>query len=177
MESDDDTFTLETVTNTKGKVPEAAPPRAPPAPTPAVAPVTTPVTITTEPETTEASGRPSRHKSVPQRLGIEDKYAAAVEVVEDCPYVGCDPSEPVTMREAMTSPDAAKWKVAAEEEIQSLLEHDTWTLTRVTCWRSLLGSKRVLKKKFNSEREVDRYKWLMAQGFLSSPGLTTRRHQ
>ena len=35
--------------------------------------------------------------------------------------------EPKTMNQAKKRPDAQEWMKAAQEEMDSLLEHDTWT--------------------------------------------------
>ena len=38
--------------------------------------------------------------------------------------------EPKTLNQAKKRPDAQKWMKAAQEEMDSLLEHDTWSLTK-----------------------------------------------
>ena len=37
---------------------------------------------------------------------------------------------PQTYREAMASPDAAKWKAALDKEMRSCVEQEVWTLVR-----------------------------------------------
>ena len=48
--------------------------------------------------------------------------------------------EPKTMDEARKRPDASKWLQAAQEEMNSLIEHDTWSLIKLPSGRKIVGS-------------------------------------
>ena len=66
--------------------------------------------------------------------------------------------EPKTMSEARGRSVADKWAEAAQVEMNSLIEHDTWSLTKLPPGRKIVGSKWVLW-------EAARYKCrLVAQG-------------
>ena len=80
--------------------------------------------------------------------------------------------EPKTMTEARKRPDANKWLQAAHEEMNSLIEHDTWSLTKLPPGRKTVGSKWVFKIKHDEHGEAARYKCrLVAQGFTQAQGI------
>ena len=54
-------------------------------------------------------------------------------------------AEPGTMEEAMTSEQAAQWKAAADAEIQSLEDNETWDLVKLPPGRKPVGWKWVFK--------------------------------
>ena len=53
-----------------------------------------------------------------------------------CYYI----AEPGTMEEAMTSEQAAQWKAAADAEIQSLEDNETWDLVKLPPGRNPLDA-------------------------------------
>ena len=76
------------------------------------------------------------------------------------------------MTEALNSPEREQWKAAAEDEIKSLNDHETWTLAQLPPDRRVVGSKWVFKTKYNSEGEIDRFKCrLVAQGYSQREGM------
>ena len=80
--------------------------------------------------------------------------------------------EPKTMNEARKRPDASKWLQAAQEEMNSLIEHDTWSLTKLPPGRKIVGSKWVFKIKHDENGEAARYKCrLLAQGYTQAQGI------
>jgi hypothetical protein len=80
--------------------------------------------------------------------------------------------EPNTYKQAMKSPDAALWRKAAEEEINSLLANGTWELVPLPEGRKAIGSRWVFKVKRNADGSIERYKArLVAKGFSQRPGL------
>ena len=81
-------------------------------------------------------------------------------------------SDPVTLNEALSTPEGKQWENAANDEYQSLLDHDTWELTNLPEGRKAIGSKWVFKRKLNDKGEVARYKCrLVAQGFAQKEGI------
>ena len=52
----------------------------------------------------------------------------------------------VTVREALSSQDAAKWRKAMETELQSLHKNQVWELSELPPGRKDIGSKRVFKR-------------------------------
>ena len=83
-----------------------------------------------------------------------------------------EPVEPKTARQALASPDEAKWMAAMEKEIKSLCVNDVWDLVELPNDRKAVGSKWVFKLKTNAEGSVERYKArLVAQGFSQKFGV------
>ena len=65
-----------------------------------------------------------------------------------------------------------KWLQAAQEEMDSLVEHDTWSLTKLPPGRKIVGSKWVFKLKHDENGEAARYKCrLVAQGYTQAQGI------
>ena len=62
------------------------------------------------------------------------------------------------MIEARKRPDASKWLQAAQEEMNSLIEHDADSLTKLPLGRKIVGSKWVFKIKHDENGEAARYK-------------------
>lgn len=79
---------------------------------------------------------------------------------------------PKTYTEAISGPDGAKWKRAAEDEMNALIENGTWELTRLPNGRKPVASKWVFKIKHNADGSVDHYKArLVAKGFSQRPSI------
>ena len=80
--------------------------------------------------------------------------------------------EPNTINQAKKRPDAQKWMRAAQDEMDSLLEHGTWSLTKPPLGRKIIGSKWVFKIKHDENGEAERYKCrLVAQGYMQAQGI------
>ena len=58
----------------------------------------------------------------PDRECLMSAVAAGIAALEQ--------QTPQTYREAMASPDAAKWKAALDKEMRSCIEQEVWTLVR-----------------------------------------------
>lgn len=78
-----------------------------------------------------------------------------------------DEEEPKDFKEAMSSKDAEKWKLAIERELESLHENETWTVVEVPESQvNVIENKWVFKIKRNKDGEIDQYKArLVAKGF------------
>ena len=77
----------------------------------------------------------------------------------------------VTVREALSSQDAAKWRKAMETELQSLHKNQVWELSELPPGRKAIGSKWVFKTKHDANGNVERCKarWV-AQGYNQKYG-------
>ena len=80
--------------------------------------------------------------------------------------------EQKTMLEARGRPDTDKWLLAAQEEMDSLVKHDTWSLTKLPPGRKIVGSKWAFKLRHDENGEAARYKYrLVAQGYTQAQGI------
>ena len=137
------------------------------------------VAVPNEPQSELAAvhSRPTRKTKPIERYGV-DEQAKVVEVDEEVEEViasalcAAELDEPKTLREARKRPDAGKWLAAAQEEMDSLMEHETWSLTKLPPGRKIIGSKWVFKVKLDENDEAARYKCrLVAQGYTQAQGL------
>ena len=114
--------------------------------------------------TVESTVRTSgRIRNAPRRFGY-DEYADVVTVDH---YANmCRVTEPLSLKEAMESPNAKDWQEAADLEYESLLENETWDLVDLPRDRKAVGSRWVFKVKHHSDGRVERYKCrLVAKGY------------
>lgn len=80
--------------------------------------------------------------------------------------------EPSTYKQAISCPDKDKWLHAMQEEISSIEENKTWSLTNLPKDRRAIGCRWVFKLKLNELGEIERYKArLVAQGFTQKYGV------
>lgn len=80
--------------------------------------------------------------------------------------------DPMTYKEAMSSEKHHEWAKAINEEIKSIEENKTWTLTNLPPGRKSIGSKWVFKSKRDENGDITRYKArLVAQGFTQKFGV------
>ena len=81
-------------------------------------------------------------------------------------------SRRLSIKEALASPDKAKWMTAMDRELESLGINDVWDLVELPEDRKAVGSKWVFKLKMNADGSVERYKArLVAQGFTQKFGV------
>ncbi|KAK3042677.1 hypothetical protein RJ639_000929 [Escallonia herrerae] len=75
-------------------------------------------------------------------------------------------SDPMTYTEAVTSRDVAFWKEAINDEIDSIMSNETWTLVVLPPGSKPIGCKWVFRMKYNSDGSVQTLKTrLVAKGF------------
>jgi hypothetical protein len=80
-------------------------------------------------------------------------------------------AEPKTFKEATSCPDAALWKQAAIEEINSLIANGTWEIVRLPPGKKAIDSGWVFKIKRRDNGSIERYKCrLVAKGCSQRPG-------
>ncbi|CAI7880240.1 unnamed protein product [Closterium sp. NIES-53] len=105
------------------------------------------------------------------------KVVRAGSVVEQCNedeiahcYWAAVP-EPKMLAEALSGPDAEKWKQSVKEEYDSLLENETWELCELPLWKKAISSKLIFRHKYGPDGELTRYKSrLVAKGFQQTKG-------
>ena len=124
-----------------------------------------------EPVPVAEHSRPIHDRKQVVRYGVEEQLNIAEEVFASA-LCAAELEEPNTMREARKRPDAKKWLQAAQDEMNSLLEHDTWSLTKPPSGRKIFGSKWIFKIKHDENGEAERYKCrLVAQGYTQAQGI------
>ena len=80
--------------------------------------------------------------------------------------------EPANYKEAMASPEAAKWKEAMKSEIQSMYDNQVWNLVDTTLGLKIVGCKWIFKKKTDMDGKVHTYKArLVAKGYTQTHGI------
>ena len=74
--------------------------------------------------------------------------------------------DPVTYSKAISSSDSLLWKEAIKNEIDSLLQNQTWEVVDLPPGAKLIGCKWIFKRKYFSDGSIDKYKArLVAKGF------------
>ena len=124
--------------------------------------------------------KPTRSGRVPKRTVFSDsvvQLVSAMKVVhineEESASLGvpAPPFEAVTIEEAMKE-DAPNWIKALDEELRSLQNSGTYAIVNIPVTRKTIRSKWVLRKKFNSEGALARYKArVVVKGFEQIYGL------
>ena len=123
------------------------------------------------PVTAVKTNRPSRVKCPTKRYGIDEVHLAEIETVKSA-LCSQQVIEATSMSEALSGADAKKWSDAAQAEMKSLNEHDTWKFSQLPQGRRLIGSKRVFKIKQDEHGSINRYKCrLVAQGYSQTHGI------
>ncbi len=80
--------------------------------------------------------------------------------------------EPQTMEEALKGEYAKKWEITMQEDYDSLVVNNTWTLVPLPKGRKPISCKWVFKIKHGVDGEVERYKdRLVARGFTQTFGV------
>ena len=79
---------------------------------------------------------------------------------------------PTTYKSSQKATEASKWKEAAEKEIKSLMENETWELTTLPPNRKAIGSRWIFKIKYLPDGTIDKYKArLVAKGYAQKEGI------
>ncbi|CAI7799110.1 unnamed protein product [Closterium sp. NIES-54] len=133
------------------------------------------------PRTQRAPDRPRRDVRPPNKLTSpsfgKPKLVRDGSVAEQCDedeiahcYWAAVP-EPKTLAEALSGPDAEKWKQSVKEEYDSLLENETWELCELPPRKKAISSKLIFRHKYGPDGELTRYKSrLVAKGFQQTKG-------
>ncbi|CAI7826026.1 unnamed protein product, partial [Closterium sp. NIES-53] len=79
--------------------------------------------------------------------------------------------EPKTLAEALSGPNAEKWKQSVKEEYDSLVENETWELCELPPRKKAISSKLIFRHKYGPDGELTHYKsMLVAKGFQQTKG-------
>ena len=108
-------------------------------------------------------GRGKRSKIPKKRFSVESEaFIVAPE----------DDEEPKTVKAALECPAKEKWKVALEDEMESMKVNQVWSLVDLPSGRKAIGNKWILKIKRKADGSIDRYKArLVAKGYTQQEGL------
>jgi len=81
-------------------------------------------------------------------------------------------ADPITYRDTQQSPNKIFWDKAMEQEILSLKDNNTWTLSELPPNRKAIKGRWVYKTKLKPDGTIDKYKarWV-AKGFLQKYGI------
>ena len=124
-----------------------------------------------EPEPVVENSSPTHQRKPIVHYGVNEQLNIAEDVIASA-VCAAELEEPKTMTEARKCPDANKWLQAMQEEMNSLIEHDTWSLTKLPPGQKIVGSKWVFKIKHDEHGEAARYKCrLVAQGYTQAQGI------
>ena len=110
----------------------------------------------------------SRARSRPARLAdyVTENPAHAMAALSDLP------SDPTSVQQALSGPDADKWREAMIAEVKSLQEHNTYSLVRAPPGVRLITAKWIFKTKRNDQGIIVKYKArLVARGFEQVEGI------
>jgi Reverse transcriptase (RNA-dependent DNA polymerase) len=79
--------------------------------------------------------------------------------------------EPITL-EALKTKEAVQWKAAADEEMNSLMENNTWDLQELPKGRKAIGNRWVFRVKHHADGSIERFKArLVAKGYSQKEGI------
>jgi hypothetical protein len=87
-------------------------------------------------------------------------------------FINIATTEPQTYQQAIESLEAKKWKMAMDEEYNSLIENNTWKLTKLPPECSTIPTRWLFKIKHKGDGTIERYKaCLVAKGFAQHYGI------
>ena len=87
-------------------------------------------------------------------------------------FVGNVEEDPNTYSEAMASRDAAFWRVAVNNEMDSMLSNNTWVLVDLPPGSNTIGCKWVFRRKYRTDGTIQTFKArLVAKGFRQREGI------
>lgn len=124
-----------------------------------------------ESATASENDEPDEDQQVVRRSSRNTKGIPPARYGEMSALVQQDDDEPQNFAEAMTGPEREQWKIAVEEELQSLMSNCTWQQTTLPPGKKAVGCKWIFRKKTDERGNVVRFKArLVAQGFTQVYG-------
>uniref|UniRef100_A0A2N9GRF5 CCHC-type domain-containing protein n=2 Tax=Fagus sylvatica TaxID=28930 RepID=A0A2N9GRF5_FAGSY len=94
------------------------------------------------------------------------------KVLSKLPFVGNVEEDPNTYSEAMASRDAAFWREAVNDEMDSILSNNTWVLVDLPPSSNTIGCKWVFRRKYRTDGTIQTFKArLVAKGFRQREGI------
>ncbi|CAI7801740.1 unnamed protein product [Closterium sp. NIES-54] len=107
-----------------------------------------------------------------QEEEYEEEKGAEGEMEQICCFGVNLPHEPVSMEEALAGDDREAWLASREDEFQSHMENETWTLTNLPPGRKALECTWVLRLETDAEGRLERRKTrLVVKGFQQREGI------
>ncbi|CAI7904711.1 unnamed protein product [Closterium sp. NIES-54] len=107
-----------------------------------------------------------------QEEEYEEEKGAEGEMEQICCFGVNLPHEPASMEEALAGDDREAWLASREDEFQSYMENETWTLTNLPPGRKALDCTWVLRVKTDAEGRLERRKTrLVIKGFQQREGI------
>ena len=73
-------------------------------------------------------------------------------------YIAHRLDDPLTVKEALSSPEKREWMKAMESEINSLNTNKVWDLAELPCGQKAIGSKWVFKRKYDCGGNMKQHK-------------------
>ncbi|KAE8720956.1 hypothetical protein F3Y22_tig00017808pilonHSYRG00163 [Hibiscus syriacus] len=127
-----------------------------------------------EEEEVQTQEPPQQHESIALRKGKRTirKLARYADMVSFASPIAID-DVPATFNEAVQSSEHKKWRIAMNEEIQSLQKNQTWKLASLPKGKKAIGCKCVYAKKYGfPDKNNIRYKArLVAKGYAQTEGV------
>uniref|UniRef100_A0A2N9F059 CCHC-type domain-containing protein n=1 Tax=Fagus sylvatica TaxID=28930 RepID=A0A2N9F059_FAGSY len=94
------------------------------------------------------------------------------KVLSKLPFIGNVEEDPNTYNEAMASRDAAFWREAVNDEMDSILSNNTWVLVDLSPGSNTIGCKWVFRRKYRTDGTIQTFKArLVAKGFRQREGI------
>ncbi|CAI7817938.1 unnamed protein product, partial [Closterium sp. NIES-53] len=107
-----------------------------------------------------------------QEEEYEEEKGAKGEMEQICCFGVNLPHEPASMEEALAGDDREAWLASREDEFQSHMENETWTLTNLPPGRKALDCTWVSRVKTDAEGRLERRKTrLVIKGFQQREGI------
>ncbi|CAI7769334.1 unnamed protein product [Closterium sp. NIES-53] len=107
-----------------------------------------------------------------QEEEYEEEKGAEGEMEQICCFRVNLPHEPASMEEALAGDDREAWLASREDDFQSYMENETWTLTNLPLGRKALDCTWVLRVKTDAEGRLERRKTrLVIKGFQQREGI------
>ncbi|CAI7783805.1 unnamed protein product [Closterium sp. NIES-53] len=107
-----------------------------------------------------------------QEEEYEEEKGAEGEMEQICCFGVNLSHEPASMEEALAGDDREAWLASREDEFQSHMENETWTLTNLPPRRKALDGTWVLRVKTDAEGRLERRKTrLVIKGFQQREGI------
>ena len=97
---------------------------------------------------------------------VESEESDAAKFINYCYHI----NTPATFKEAMSCPEASKWKQAMDNEFESLQSNDTFIETELPSNKSLVGGKWVYNLKGNPDSPTFKARFV-AKGFSQVEGI------
>lgn len=121
--------------------------------------------------TTEEENLPQKTDQIPSRR-ISTRGLIPKKQWPAMPSIDYSYSEPSCYKEALESSESLQWKTAIEDELKSLMENETWVLTKLPPGRSVIRSRWTFKLKRGMDGIPPRYKArLVAKGYTQKHGI------